>query len=157
MFDEARFERMISRAIGEWPEPVFGVLPDIVAGGVGSLYYSLRWIDRLPPWRWYLAVQDGMTPLDIEPHLDKVEGIFIGGTLRFKSTAAKWVSLGVPTHFGRAGVRRRLHFAARCGCESADSAFPLWTMERTSEFLTWVDSNGCYIPGSLEQGELFDD
>lgn len=145
-FDETRFRKMISRATTEWSAPVFGVLPDIVAGGLESLSYSLSWVGCFPSWRWYLAVQDGMTPDDVAPYLDMVDGIFVGGTLRFKETASQWVQLGLPVHFGRAGVRQRLEFAFHSGCVSADSAFPLWTMERMNEFLSWIDSGGNYIP-----------
>lgn len=62
--------------------PDFVVVPDIVAGGLGSLTWSAFWRDLVPAgFPAYLAVQDGMTAADVAPHLRRYAGIFVGGTL----------------------------------------------------------------------------
>ena len=58
-FDEKKFMSMVDYSVNQYP-PYLAILPDIVAGGNESLDFSLSWIDRLPPYNWYLAVQDGM-------------------------------------------------------------------------------------------------
>jgi len=58
------------------------VLPDIVASGLASLEFSLRWKERLRgmPTRMLLAVQNGMQINDVASLLSPAIGIFIGGT-----------------------------------------------------------------------------
>ncbi len=155
-FREAPFLRYLEVLAGFSPQPQFAVLPDIVADGLRSLEYSIHWASRgdLPSWPWYLALQDGMSVADVESCIDIIDGLFIGGTLRFKSEVYTWVELGrrhnKPIHFGRAGVHHRLHEAHRAGCDSADSAFPLWCRERFFRFLEWVEE-GHYKPTSYRQ------
>jgi len=154
-FNETVFRRYLDK-LGKHTDPQFAVLPDIVAEGLRSLEYSIHWVtrDSLPAWSWYLALQDGMSVTDVESCIDLVDGLFIGGTLRFKSEVYAWVELGrrhgKPVHFGRAGVHHRLHEANRAGCDSADSAFPLWCRERFFRFLDWT-KGGHYDPDSYRQ------
>jgi len=63
-FDERAFGRAVD-LLGEGADWI--VLPDIVAGGMASLEFSLRWLDRLKgiPTRLLLAVQNGMEPDDV--------------------------------------------------------------------------------------------
>ena len=121
------------------PAPFMCVLPDIVAGGLESLALSLRWLDELPAHLpWYLVVQDGMTAADVEPHLHRVAGLFLGGTNEFKATAKVWADLahahGKLFHFGRAASIPKIQLALASGCDSLDTTFPLWTNERMSLF-----------------------
>lgn len=113
-------------------------------GGGESLRFSLAWADR-PELRalkapLYLAVQDGMHSVDIEPHLDKFAGLFVGGTLPWKiRTAAGWVAVahafGKRCHVGRVGTRRRVQWALRIGADSIDSCLPLWSEENLRAFI----------------------
>lgn len=148
-------------------EPLFAVIPDIIAGGMDSLDFSRWWIDieqaatewdlRCGFWPWYLAVQDGMDPAAVEELLAdqatddwqdryqaKIAGLFIGGTDEFKKTAPMWAELahryGLGCHFGRCSTPERLAEAVAAGCDSCDSAFFLWKDERFVEFaLAWLD------------------
>jgi len=115
------------------------VAPDVVCGGLRSLEFSLAWLARLPPWPWYLAVQDGMGVDDVEAAIHLFDGIFLGGSDDFKWTARYWCDLahahGKKFHFARAGTLKKVTFARRIGADSCDSAFPLWSMRRFEQFL----------------------
>lgn len=138
-FDEVAYQRALERAV-EQPNPaLLAVLPDIVAGGMKSLDFSLRWLGDLGPvLPWYLAVQDGMTPEMLPALPDSIVGIFLGGTSEFKGTAEAWCGYahahGLRFHYGRAGTMAKVAHALRVGADSLDSAFPMWTSLRWMEF-----------------------
>lgn len=132
------FQRRLDAAVSIGT-PMLAVCPDIVANGCESLPFSLDWIGRLPSnWPWYLAVQDGMVCDEVQPHLKKFSGIFLGGSDKFKAQAYRWCKLahsnGLKFHYGRAGTPRKLLSAFKVGADSVDSAFPLWTSERMKTF-----------------------
>ena len=137
-FDESNFLRRVEVAhkVGF---PYMAVPPDKVGKGLESLDYTLEWLERLPRWPWWLALQDGMTEEMVRPEAHRFAGLFLGGTDRFKSTARGWVdfahSLGMPLHYGRAGTPRKLEWAEMCGADSCDSSFPLWTRDRMEWFI----------------------
>lgn len=124
------FLKRVDAALAFGTMPVLAITPDIVAGGLRSLEFSLAWRDRLPDHLpWYLAVQDGMTPLDVEPFVGRFSGIFLGGTDQFKRSVFAWRAwsrcLGLPLHWGRCGTARRLHEAIAIGVDSVDSVTPV--------------------------------
>ncbi len=128
--------------------PYMAVCPDIVAGGLQSLEFSLSWRKRLPDdFPWYLAVQDGMSQEDVIPVLDQFSGIFLGGTNRFKATALHWCELahqhGKLFHYARAGTRQKLDHARMIGADSVDSAFPLWVQSRFEQFSAAMNESQC--------------
>ena len=119
------------------------VLPDLVAQGDRSLDFSLELPQAMNyplDLPWYLALQDGMTSkavtnaVEASPH---IEGLFLGGTLRFKGMAEYWKGvaddLGRRFHYGRCGIPRRIVHALHIGCDSCDSAFPLWNFHRIDQ------------------------
>jgi hypothetical protein len=133
-------ERFAKRA-AEWAplRPAFAVLPDVVGGGVASLEMSMSWLPRLPAdIRWYLAVQDGMTPATVGPALDVVDGIFLGGTDAFKATAWEWAALararGKSFHYARVSTPLYYRRALDCGADSCDSTQPLWSRDEWRKF-----------------------
>lgn len=133
--------------------PLFAVVPDKVAGGLESLERSLQWRERLPSdWMRYLVVQDGMKISDVSAVIHLFDGLFLGGSSRFKGTAVHWSQLAhenaKPFHYGRAGTLRKIQHALRSGCDSFDSNFPLWSMDR---FKSAIE---CW-QGKISQGELF--
>lgn len=104
----------------------FCVLPDIVAGGLSSLEYSLSWLPRLNDCPNYLAVQDGMEVLDILP-IKGIAGIFVGGTTEWKElTMPAWGSVarlkGIRLHVGRVNSKRRVHLCEAAGADSFDGS-----------------------------------
>ena len=121
--------------------PCVAVCPDIVAGGLTSLDFSLKWREKLRDidWPWYLAVQDGMTVEQVEPILGWFAGIFLGGSDKFKPQAYRWCRLAhkhqKKFHYGRAGTRKKIQSAYNVGSDSLDSSFPLWTSERMDVFV----------------------
>jgi len=135
--------------------PDFIVVPDMVAGGMESLRFSMHWMCR-PELRrhkvpLYLAVQDGMTPVAVMDDLRHFQGIFVGGTLDFKLKSGRdWVDLahqwGIPCHIGRAGTENRVKWARRLGATSIDSCLPLWSEENLARF-----SEDC-TPASMSSG-----
>lgn len=147
-FDRERYLRDLGRAMGIG-RPYLAVAPDIVAGGMGSLEFSVAWLeDELPgEWPWYLAVQDGMTPEAVGEYVGNFSGVLLGGTNRFKEEAGKWCEwahgLGKKFHYARASTERKIKSAIRIGADSMDSAFPLWTVGRVGRlrYLTteWLE------------------
>ena len=120
--------------------PYLAVAPDLVAQGQRSLDFSLTWREALPDdWPWYLAVQDGMVPEDVIEVLEGFAGLFLGGTLRFKSAAGIWQRVAAQHrkrfHYGRAGTLSRVEHAKAVHADSLDSSFPLWTRERMRLFV----------------------
>lgn len=130
-FDADRFVRVL-RKIPPSQRPDFAVVPDLVAGGLRSLAFSLQWLNgssrpALPHgWPWYLAVQDVMRPGDVEPHVRNVSGLFVGGSLDWKHTnAEEWVAWGhergLRVHIGRVYQLPHIKWAERIGADSVDS------------------------------------
>ncbi len=138
-FDEVRFARYVEVAVASATPPLLAVLPDIVGAGRESLELSLAWLERLPAsLPWFLAVQDGMAPADVEPHVRRLAGLFLGGTDAFKSTARAWSAFaharGLRFHYARASTLLRLRAAFEAGADSCDSCVPLWSADR---LLAW--------------------
>lgn len=124
--------------------PRLAVVPDLPAEGERSLDHSLEWLERLPrDWPWFLAVQDGMTPEMVRPHLQKFSGLFLGGTDEFKREGAAWVELAkracLQFHYGRTSTIRKLEHARRIGADSGDSTQPLWTEEKLAQFVAYYE------------------
>lgn len=145
-FDEAAFERdMHLVALQVKTAPAFIVVPDIVAGGLASLDFSMRWLERMRSMVQreipkYLAVQDGMQLADVAPLLSRFDGLFVGGTMPWKlGMARKWIALARPlerpVHIGRVGTARRVRWATRIGASSIDSCLPLWSEENLRAFI----------------------
>ncbi len=142
-FPEKRYLARLERAQrAAHIDPYFAVCPDIVAQGQASLDFSLEWRTgrlRHIDWPWYLAVQDGMEPDDVRPHLHLFAGLFLGGTSRFKdSTGYRWRLLAdanrLRLHYGRASSVMRLISAYKIGADSLDSAMPIMRWEYLNEF-----------------------
>lgn len=126
-WDEAAFMKLLDTVEKYERKPDFGCCPDIVAGGLKSLEFSLAWMERLPScYPWYLAVQDGMTEADVSPALPRFAGLFVGGSTDWKmSSSPIWVRLahqnGKPVHIGRVNtVARALTVGKLYGADSFD-------------------------------------
>lgn len=122
--------------------PDFAVVPDVVAGGLTSLAFSLEHLRtvRLFGLRPYLVAQDGMTEADLVGPLRRFDGLFVGGSTKWKmATAARWCDFaheqGKPCHVGRVGTGRRVRWAREIGADSIDSSQPLWSRDHMRRFL----------------------
>ena len=148
------FLRILDRCRNEGRRPDFVVIPDKVASP-DSLEFSAGWVVRLrtayPGFRFYLAVQDGTTPEDVEG-FDRaygVDGLFVGGTMEWKlETMPMWCKfahrMGMECHIGRIGPIRRMLMAQWAGADSIDST-------------TWVQRKGVlerYVNGYRSQSQL---
>lgn len=139
-FDEAAYLRDLDKLDRLQLQPDFLVVPDKIAAGTESLEFSLSWLGRLEGTApLYLAVQDGMAPLHVEPVLRRFAGLFVGGTVPWKlRTARTWTVLahdaGLRCHIGRVGTARRVRWARTTGADSIDSCVPLWSRRNLSAF-----------------------
>ena len=106
----------------------FVVIPDIVAGGLESLAFSVSWMPRLRNLKnILLPLQDGMTPRDVGPILRERRnvGLFLGGSTDWKlremyawgAVAASWRR---HYHIGRVNTARRIRLAHEAGADSFD-------------------------------------
>lgn len=139
-------------------KPDFIVVPDIVAGGMASLDFSMKHLNRIPKPR-YVAVQDGMWSNCIHKMLlednSLFEGIFVGGTVPWKmSTAKMWCDTahlhGLKCHIGRIGTFQGYALCESWGADSVDGTNPsrnnnerplkMWKEQRN--IFDWFDSDG---------------
>ena len=125
-FDDARFRKILKWSSTQEIKPDWIVLPDIVAGGLESLEFSRRWIDEVSEYttRPLLAVQDGMTPKDVEPLMREGMGIFLGGSTEWKlKTMHSWGQFCHQRfyfHVARVNSFKRMAQARGCGADSFD-------------------------------------
>ena len=111
-------------------EPDFVVIPDIVAGGLKSLEYSIQSIDKIPKkFKRYLVVQDGIQPYHIADCFiaKEIDGFFVGGTKEWKLRNYElWCNVArsyrLPCHIGRFGNYEKLLMAYKAGADSVDSS-----------------------------------
>jgi hypothetical protein len=106
----------------------FVVIPDIVAGGMKSLDFSLSWLPKLKHLKKVLLpVQDGMDVFTVSAILHKYPnmGIFLGGSTEWKlKTMFQWGTVAAVTrrhyHVGRVNSMRRIRLCAEAGADSFD-------------------------------------
>jgi hypothetical protein len=109
-------------------------------GGMASLDFSLRWVPYLRGLApLYFVVQDGMMPDQIGPAMGPFAGIFVGGSVAWKTkTGKQWVhfahALDRKCHIGRVGSARRVRWARAIGADSIDSCLPLWSADKLRVF-----------------------
>jgi hypothetical protein len=94
-----------------------------------SLARSIKWLpevlDACP--RVLIAVQDGMAPDDLVPHIGVRVGLFVGGSTGWKlATLRQWGRLatdhGVWLHVGRVNTVRRVRRCLQAGATSFDGS-----------------------------------
>lgn len=110
-WNPAPFLNILSRCKREGRRPDFIVIPDMPLSDQ-SLEFSRLWLPVLarmfPEYPRYLAVQDGMVPSDIQPLMQDIQGLFVGGSIEWKmDTMTTWIELahdnGIQCHVGRIG------------------------------------------------------
>ncbi len=124
-FDGKRFESLVAR---HGDDADFVVIPDIVAGGMRSLDFSLSWLPKLKSFnRLLLPVQDGMGSEQVADVLrgNRNVGIFLGGSTEWKlKTMFDWgvlaADVGCHYHIGRVNTARRIRLAEESGATSFD-------------------------------------
>lgn len=122
-FDAIGFQTMLDQmgAGADWI-----VVPDIVAGGLDSLRFSMGWLGQVSRYGLpLLAVQDGMVPEDVRKLVGPDVGIFLGGTTEWKlRTMRSWGSLarerGARFHVARVNTVRRIRLCQDANADSFD-------------------------------------
>lgn len=126
------------RLIKKYPDYDFVVLPDkpqinlTLDKTIGrkfalqSLCLSMKYIDEIPG-PIYFAVQDWMMQCDIIPIMDRVDGLFVGGSPEWKiKTALDWSNLTKvykkKCHVGRINPYILLRFMHYCKVDSVDGS-----------------------------------
>lgn len=106
----------------------FIVCPDIVAKGLKSLEFSMKWAEKLKTVQQLaLPLQDGMTPKDITSDvLCKFTHLFLGGTVHWKwDTLDQWCEFTKEKkkqlHVAKAGTEAKYTACDRKGISSVDS------------------------------------
>ena len=152
-FDEKKFMERLEKCHAKLPPPYLAVLPDIVAGGDASWDFSMKWLNsgKLPKeWPWYLAVQDGMSTAWVITVMERIAGIFLGGSDDYKKQALFWrkitASHGKPFHYARAGTLGKIAHATMVAADSLDSSFPLWTHQRLASFIQILSQQLLWVP-----------
>jgi hypothetical protein len=127
----------------------FVVCPDIVAGGVKSAEFSMRWRERLAGWsNLYFVAQDGMTLECIRECLPSFAGLFAGGTMEWKlkaGPALRYLATESekPLHIGRVGKLELLKWAHAVGADSVDSTSFVrnGTFDIVRQYIRWEKEN----------------
>ena len=152
-WDGDLFLRRFEKAL-EVGTPYFTVIPDIPGEGERSLEHSLRWRERFDrECPFYLAIQDGQTIDMIDPHIGKFDGLFLGGTLGFKSQAKTFCDYAhdnnINFHYARcSGVR--VIDAYEMGADSIDSTTPAQQGE-----LFYRRWERAFTTGGTDQPQMF--
>lgn len=125
-FNDDLFLRNVEKVNKIGLEPLFIVCPDIVAGGLRSLDFSMSYLDKIDYDKIALVVQDGMIKDDVLPIIDNFQYLFVGGSVKWKwQTAEEWVKIahksGIPCHIGQCGRLWMLEAADRFKADSVDS------------------------------------
>ncbi len=122
-FDEEGFLRLLD-LYGKNADWI--VVPDIVAGGLASLDFSLGWVDRVRAvGSPLLAVQDGMVPDDVRHMVGPEFGLFLGGSTDWKlGTMRAWGDLAAERHayfhVARVNSVKRIVLCQDAGAHSYD-------------------------------------
>jgi hypothetical protein len=102
------------------------VCPDIVAGGLKSLAFSVSWLAGVRAFgRALIAVQDGMSAADVRGLLGAGVGIAVGGSTPWKlGSLPVWARLsretGCHLHVLRVNTVRRIRYCQEHGVHSFD-------------------------------------
>ncbi len=123
-FNADRFQRALDK-VGTAADWV--VVPDIVAGGLQSLAFSMSWMERLKGFPLLLAVQDGMEHHHVAQLVGPKVGIFLGGSTEWKlATMESWghfaAKVGAHYHVARVNSAKRIRMAAAAGAASIDGS-----------------------------------
>lgn len=156
-FDELAFLKVVEKlgAGADWI-----AIPDIVAGGLRSLEFSVSWLERLSGAckRLLLPVQDGMQTHDVAKFIDPKVGIFVGGSTDWKlATMHAWcrqaLAVDAWCHVGRVNSARRIRLCQDFRATSFDGTSATRFCQDASQaernrtaaesLVTWVPCDRC--------------
>jgi hypothetical protein len=157
-FDEIAFADLVEKH-GAGAD--FVVAPDIVAGGMRSLEFSLTWLPRLKNLRQVLLpLQDGMSPIAIGEVLRAwpAIGLFLGGSTEWKlATMYQWGAVAAafrrPYHVGRVNTTRRIRLCAEAGATSFDGTSASMYCSNVPKLTAARNQSSLLTPAALEVGQ----
>lgn len=149
LLDEGLFEEALH---SHGPKADWVVCPDVVGDRDATLRNAEKWLPRMEieGVRPLIAVQDGMTPADVEAWVGcNFAGIFLGGSTKWKWLHVRdWAhfahSRGARYHVARVNTRRAVHAAIQAGAHSIDGS----TTVRFPDSISLV--NGARLDGGPE-------
>lgn len=126
----------------------FAVAPDVVANAAATLARSTPWLPIIRDLGYPVAfaAQDGQEELPVPWAL--LDVLFIGGSTEWKlgpharalAAEARWQH-GKVVHMGRVNSEKRLRYAARIGCHSADGTYISYGPDRNlPRALRWLEA-----------------
>jgi len=142
-WDEAAWLTMLKKARKAVRQPLWCLVPDVVADRTATLENWKRYVGVVLDFGFEpaFAAQDGMTASDI-PEESKV--VFIGGTTEWKwKSLATWAATGRRIHVGRVNEVNRLNSCQRLKVESVDgSGWFRGTMNgrQASGLIDWIEN-----------------
>ena len=119
-WDEAAWMEMLELAKFSGLDPLWVLVPDVVADRNGTLEMWGKYSPAAKSYGWPLAfaVQDGMAAEDVP---NGAEIVFVGGTTFWKwNTLPTWTTNFPRVHVGRVNEARRILTCERLGVESVD-------------------------------------
>jgi hypothetical protein len=126
-------------------ECVFATAPDIVGDAKATLVRSAPFLPVIQALGYpaALVAQDGLEYLDVP--FSTFNALFIGGTTEWKLGGAvrelvtEARALGKWVHMGRVNSYKRLEYAQRIGCDSADGTFLRFAPDiNVARVLNWL-------------------
>lgn len=120
------FWRLCEKAAAQPSPPLFAVLPDQPYAADATRALADRYAAQLSaawPFRWALAVQDGMTPADLDRW--PIGAVFVAGSTAWKwRTVAAWAreakARGLYVHVARVNTIHRIRHCIDVDADSAD-------------------------------------
>lgn len=128
--DREAWFRLLEKHLPHLQKCLFVTIPDVVGNArrTTELYFLITKDQRTHPYtdRWAFVMQDGHEDM----HIDwlSIRWLFIGGTDRFKDSAAAYdiaktaKALAIPVHVGRVNTLRRYESFAELGCDTCDGS-----------------------------------
>lgn len=124
----------------------FATAPDVVGNAAATLERSRPYLPKIRAlgYRAALVAQDGLDELEIP--WSEFDVLFLGGTDEFKlgsicaEITTEAVERGKRVHCGRVNSYKRLSYARRIGCSSADGTFITYAPDHNlGRMMRWYD------------------
>lgn len=101
-------------------QPMWAIVPDVVANAHLTMMQWDKWAHAIP-WPKAVAVQDGMTPIDVLTLNPLPDVIAVGGTTEWKwKTVEEWAGSFPRVHILRVNSPKKLEYLRELGVESCD-------------------------------------
>lgn len=131
--DREGWFRLLNKNIDQIENCCFVAIPDIVGNArrTNELFGQITQERETHAWgtKWCLVLQDGHEDMHIDWHLHKQRALFVGGTDRFKDSAAAYDIVktakaigGIHIHVGRVNTWKRYKAYWKIGADTCDGS-----------------------------------